>query len=191
MCVEAAVCYAMGEPHGAEPTCVDEEIRNFKINLNDCNGWPNNKARGNGMMALAVAQLGSAGVKSVGKFSDALLSEIVKTFIPWAFKLFCEEAQAELDFKSWSDFKAKKDDLIDLSVWQLHEYDVYDFQNLDFIDTLVSKENWHEALLRIADAGLTALKLVEAPGCKYLKLVPKENMPKALIQALKHKTNKK
>lgn len=44
MCVEAAVCYALGLPHGDEPTCVDEVIRRYKITLND-NKWSSNAAR--------------------------------------------------------------------------------------------------------------------------------------------------
>ena len=36
MCVEAAVCYAMGLPHGDEPPCVSPAVRKLKICLNDC-----------------------------------------------------------------------------------------------------------------------------------------------------------
>ena len=35
MCVEAAVCYAMGLPHSDSPPCVGRAVRSFKIDLND------------------------------------------------------------------------------------------------------------------------------------------------------------
>lgn len=59
MCVEAAVCYAMGLPHGDEPTCVHGDIRELKIALNDVAEWGSNKVRGKGMRRVAIAQLGS------------------------------------------------------------------------------------------------------------------------------------
>jgi hypothetical protein len=58
MCVEAAVCYALGEPHGDRPTCVGEAVRGFKILLNDA-AWSSNAARAKGMREIAIAQLGS------------------------------------------------------------------------------------------------------------------------------------
>ncbi len=35
ICVEAAVCWALGEGHGDHPTCVAEPDRRFAIRLND------------------------------------------------------------------------------------------------------------------------------------------------------------
>jgi hypothetical protein len=60
MCVEAAVCYAMGLPHSDEPSCVSPALRRLKINLNDKN-WSSNDSRAKGLRRLALAQLGSAG----------------------------------------------------------------------------------------------------------------------------------
>jgi hypothetical protein len=59
MCVEAAVNYAMGLPHGDEPPCVAEPVRTLKINLNDHEGWADDQSRAKGLRALAIAQLGS------------------------------------------------------------------------------------------------------------------------------------
>lgn len=58
MCVEAAVCFALGLPHNDNPICVGEAVRSFKIRLNDSN-WSSTKDRAQGMKKLAVAQLGS------------------------------------------------------------------------------------------------------------------------------------
>lgn len=69
MCVEAAVNYAQGDPHGDKPKCVDKEVRNFKIELNDHVYWYSTskadgkntpRARAKALRRIAVAQLGSA-----------------------------------------------------------------------------------------------------------------------------------
>src|SRR5690606_13425965 len=54
MCVEAAVCYAMGLPHSDKPTCVSPALRALKIRLND-SSWSSNEARAKGLRRLAVA----------------------------------------------------------------------------------------------------------------------------------------
>src|SRR6185295_6211374 len=48
MCVEAAVCFALGEPHSDEPSCVGSAVRAFKIRLND-SPWSSDQARAKGM----------------------------------------------------------------------------------------------------------------------------------------------
>jgi hypothetical protein len=58
MCVEAAVCYAMGLPHGDDPPCVHSWVRNDKIGLND-EDWSSNRTRAEGLREVAIAQLGS------------------------------------------------------------------------------------------------------------------------------------
>src|ERR1051326_3385041 len=55
MCVEAAVCFALGLPHGDNPPCVGEAVRSFKIALNDCE-WTSDTARAKGLRKIAVAQ---------------------------------------------------------------------------------------------------------------------------------------
>jgi hypothetical protein len=61
MCVEAAVCYALGLPHDDDPGCVLESLRRLKIRLNDSD-WSSPRARANGLRRLALAQLGSKDV---------------------------------------------------------------------------------------------------------------------------------
>lgn len=60
LCVEAAVCLALGEPHGDRPKCVAEPDRRFKIALNDAR-WASDAARARGLRRLSVMQLGTAG----------------------------------------------------------------------------------------------------------------------------------
>lgn len=59
MCVEAAVCFAFGEPHGDAPRCVRWNVAALKITLNDYSEWGTRLARAKGLRRLAVAQLGS------------------------------------------------------------------------------------------------------------------------------------
>src|SRR6185503_557973 len=64
MCVEAAVCFALGIPHSDNPPCVGAAVRAFKIALNDSK-WSSNAARAKGLRRVAIAQLGSDGIDQV------------------------------------------------------------------------------------------------------------------------------
>ena len=91
MCVEAAVNFAMGRPHGDEPSCVGSAVRRFKIELNDAN-WSSNAARASGMRKIAIAQLGSDQLDQTD-FARRMAVENVKTVLPVLFrKLELEEA---------------------------------------------------------------------------------------------------
>jgi hypothetical protein len=83
MCVEAAVCYAMGLPHGDEPTCVSPAIRKLKIILNDAN-WSSNKARAKGMRRLAIIQLGSMGAVDDVEFTTRVSEMVIRKILPRA-----------------------------------------------------------------------------------------------------------
>lgn len=71
MCVEAAVCYAMGLPHGDDPNCVSPAVRAFKIALNDAK-WSSKAARAKGMRRLAIIQLGTADTLDDKEFARRL-----------------------------------------------------------------------------------------------------------------------
>jgi len=79
MCVEAAVCYAMGLPHGDSPPCVSPAVRTFKIALNDSH-WSSPMARANGLRRIAVAQLGSNAIDE-NIFVGYLVTHIVKRIL--------------------------------------------------------------------------------------------------------------
>src|SRR3989449_8977757 len=93
MCVEAAVCFALGEPHGDEPSCVGAAVRAFKIRLNDAR-WSSNAARTKGLRELAVAQLGSNTIDQQ-QFAQLLVIEVVRTFLPLLFRARKFEKEAE------------------------------------------------------------------------------------------------
>ena len=81
MCVEAAVCYALGEPHGDQPTCVSPVLRRFKIGLNDAR-WSSNEARAKGLRRIAIAQLGTTNTLDEQLFVRKLASVTITKVLP-------------------------------------------------------------------------------------------------------------
>jgi hypothetical protein len=80
MCVEAAVCYALGEPHGDKPTCVGSAVRAFKIRLNDSR-WSSGAARTQGLRAIAIAQLGSNEINQL-EFAQRVTLAVIREILP-------------------------------------------------------------------------------------------------------------
>ena len=80
MCVEAAVCYALGEPHGDKPTCVGPAVRNFKIRLNDSR-WSSDTARAKGLRRIAIAQLGSNEIDQL-EFAKRVTLGAIREILP-------------------------------------------------------------------------------------------------------------
>lgn len=85
MCVEAAVCYAMGLPHSDKPTCVSPALRDLMIRLND-SLWSSNEARAKGLRRLAVAQLGSADVLDEKEFIRRVVDLVIRKQVPIALR---------------------------------------------------------------------------------------------------------
>ena len=91
MCVEAAVAYAMGEPHTDNPKCVLRAIRDMKIGLNDSCYWNDEDGcqnsektkmeRSRGLRKIAIAQLGSAKAITTEQWNDAMREYI---FSKWS-----------------------------------------------------------------------------------------------------------
>jgi hypothetical protein len=140
MCVEAAVCYALGEDHSDTPTCVAPWVRNIKITLNDCL-WPSDKARARGLRRVAVAQLGSKGKVSELKFVRTLRLIILQEFLPKllkTLKMSCGLSKEGVEF-------------IKTLQWRLG--DGSDYRNLRRIVVSLSRMAYHQFLpLRVSDA---------------------------------------
>jgi hypothetical protein len=81
MCVEAAVCYALGLEHGDDPGCVAQPLRRLKIRLNDA-AWSSDTARAAGLRRLAIAQLGSAGVLDERAFVRRVVDMTIRRAVP-------------------------------------------------------------------------------------------------------------
>lgn len=85
MCVEAAVCYALGLPHSDDPGCVSPALRALKIALNDT-GWSTPSARAKGMRRLAILQLGTAGVLDDKEFTARVIDMTIRVIVPRALR---------------------------------------------------------------------------------------------------------
>ena len=86
MCVEAAVCTALDLPFGDDPKCVEAQVRDFKIEMNDSLGWLNPKDRAEGLRNLAIAQVGSKGVVDGVEFVTRLIIKVVNKLLPELFR---------------------------------------------------------------------------------------------------------
>src|SRR5260221_944097 len=82
MCIEAAVCYAMGMPHSDRPKCVGSAVRAYKIRLNDAN-WSTDKGRAKGMREVAIATLGSDQIDQ-RQFTDLVVIGAISQVLPRA-----------------------------------------------------------------------------------------------------------
>jgi len=85
VCIEAAICETLGLPHGDDPQCVAEAVREFKIRINDSN-WSSPTARSSGLRDLGLAQLGSKGVISDIEFSKRIVEKTIRILIPKLFR---------------------------------------------------------------------------------------------------------
>ena len=85
MCVEAAICYALGLPHGDEPECVEPAVKSYKIRLNDAH-WSSPQARAAGLRDLGIAQIGSEGVVDGAEFSRRMSTKTIQILIPALFR---------------------------------------------------------------------------------------------------------
>lgn len=85
MCVEAAVCYALGLPHGDNPGCVSRAVRSLKIELNDAD-WSSNAVRARGLRRLALAQLGSRDALDDHEFARRCAELVIRKHVPAALR---------------------------------------------------------------------------------------------------------
>jgi hypothetical protein len=88
MCVEAAVCYAFGEPHGDKPICVGSQVRDYGVTMNDCI-VSSDAQRSKMMIRFSIAQLGSAELYQ-GEFSRRMAVKTINRILPRAFRLAAE-----------------------------------------------------------------------------------------------------
>jgi len=82
MCVEAALCAALGLPHGDDPACVTASVRVFTIRLNDSPRWSSSASRAKHLRALGIAQLGSKGMVTSQTFAIWLAQAVIQHVLP-------------------------------------------------------------------------------------------------------------
>lgn len=184
MCVEAAVCYAMGLPHGDKPKCVAPALRALKIRLNDC-FWSSSASRARGLRRLALAQLGSAGVLDEMEFTRRVMRLIVQTVFPPKLRS-CRQEYAAMKCEQSNTFAD--------AAWAIrstpHPFPPTAIQiasdicrageitgtGLDgavssAINYLICRDDWTDAVLEgFAEGVVQILIEMNAPGCQWLPL---------------------
>ena len=86
LCVEAAICLAMGEPHSDKPSCVHEAARHYSIAINDrYPGTPLERAAL--LLPLALAELGTAGTDRVpwlARLAEGTIRKVLPIWLRYA-----------------------------------------------------------------------------------------------------------
>ncbi|NBV24921.1 MAG: hypothetical protein EBS05_23750 [Proteobacteria bacterium] len=192
MCVEAAVCYAMGLPHGDDPTCVSPALRQLKISLND-QAWSSNEARAKGLRRLAVAQLGSAGVLDDREFTRRVVDMTIRKVVPaclrsaaqQVYPTFAEQFEAAAVRCETEGSPQSCRDARDLAASVATAADsvacAYDAADSASCAASVDAACWAAAaadsdgaLAQFGEWVVEILIDMQAPGCQWLTLTPKE-----------------
>jgi len=183
MCVEAAVCYAYGLPHGDNPPCVGEEVRKFKIALNDSSYWPDNMARAEGLKRLAIAQLGSNEIDQE-KFEEEVFKQNQLLVIPRTFDQIPinERVPEHEELKEFArncfDIEKLREKFKPYIHNYYYFYNYYNYYNYNYYSYYFyyhyyyTPEQKHEFLKLSAEAAVQALITLKSPGCEFLNLIP-------------------
>ena len=155
MCVEAAVCYALGLPHGDDPPCVGGAVRYYKIRLNDSN-WSSNEARAKGMLGVSIAQLNSIELDQK-EFARRIVLKTINTIIADLAKKYLPEKEQE--FRTVSDLDKARE-----LCRELRKAD-------DASADDASDAERDKVLTQAANNCLEVLKEMKSPGCEYLYLI--------------------
>ena len=173
MCVEAAVCYALGIAHSDEPPCVGAAVRRFKINLNDSQ-WSSDAARTKGMRLLAIAQLGSDTIDQRA-FADMVIVGVVRRILPIALQAAAERAKephkaALLGAIPACEAVTTRAEARQASLAVRKAAAAYAAADAAAAADSDADAARDRVLNLAAEIGLDALKALNSPGCAYLYL---------------------
>jgi hypothetical protein len=189
MCVEAAVCYALGLPHGDNPLCVSPALRRLKISLND-KDWSSNSARAKGLKRLALAQLGSAGVLDDKELVRRVGEMTIRKMVPIALRAAASiqkdatHRQKLLNAANRCEVEGTRAAVYAAAVYTAAGLDVLRAVGADAADyvdaayhaaSAASHSNAakRDAVLSdFAEAVVQILIDMDAPGCQWLDLAP-------------------
>jgi len=170
-CVEAAICYALGERHDDKPSCVNPYIADFKIELNDCQ-WSSNKARAEGLRKLAIAQLGSKKF-SRKEFLEKTEEKCKRELAPWLLskiilkRAFRPTSPKEIRllrrcYQTGTSTEAHRRAFIEITDCYPENWNSLLYVNKRF------KFKKDEQYKKAAEILLSVLKEMKSPGVKYL-----------------------
>ena len=178
MCVEAAIAFALGEPHSDGPTCVHPVVRAGKIALNDC-AWSSDLARAKGLRRVAIAQLGSTEIDYV-KYVTLLAQYTHDEIVPLAAESAAKYAEsAAISAESAAESAAISAKCAAKSAAESAaisaKYAEYAAESAAKCAAESAAESDRDAVLRLsADLMVRALKECGSPGCEWLWLCDEE-----------------
>lgn len=85
MCIEAAICTALGLPFGDNPICVARTVRSYKIAIND-KIWSSPQARAKALRDIGIAQIGSKDTVNDEEFIRRLSQKTIQVLIVHLFR---------------------------------------------------------------------------------------------------------
>jgi len=177
-CIEVALCYALGYTKiNDQPECVDSEVIEFKISLNDCN-WNDNLTRAKWMAPLGIAQLGSKNVVKgfKARFKELEKEEIIIPSFDWIpeDKRVPEHEELKEFLKKENDNKKLKEKFKNYYYYNYYYYYYYyNYNYYYYYDNYYYNYNdfLQKILIASTQLGLKVLKELKSPGCKYLYLL--------------------
>jgi hypothetical protein len=166
VCVEAAVAYALGEPHTDHPACVNGDLRSFKIQINDGFPFQNDAERAKVLRRIAIAQLGTRSTPSVTATFD--WNRFEQDVLAWAEKQWPQLDEPSIIRRVYAEFEQGKHQTA---------YAFYDAcsapKRANFISAftvLVYVKRFPEHRDAFVEACVQALVAQETPGSKFLYL---------------------
>lgn len=174
MCVEAAVCYALGLPHGDDPGCVSAPLRALKIRLND-SGWSSPQARAAGLRRLAVAQLGSKGALDEPEFVRRVVDVSIRRVVPRALRSAAKVNPKHAEALEAAAVQCEREgtrEAAENGRQVARAADAVAAAAADAVAAAYARVR-DRTLAEFADDVVEILIDLKAPGCQWLDLVPK------------------
>ncbi len=165
MCVEAAVCYALGQTHGDQPDCVGYAVNCVKIMINDRGCWLSDMDRAKGMRRLAVAQLGSRALDQYG-FAKRLVIRVVNDLYKVDYKTL-DECVRHVQYNPHDWRMTTLESCI-------HMQSIITWNSMavkEVVMQIVKPYMYGRAMLnRLSDIIIAVLTDMDCPGCEFLPL---------------------
>lgn len=173
ICVEAAVCYALGEPHGDEPSCVAPCVKYVKVAINDLdNIWgDDNKARARDLRRLAIAQLGSKGEVNGRQFEKAVFDLVWNSFYQPKIDKHIEELKKASAKKDFETLKTLTSELTCLLGEFSGDLDPVELLKKGIEECVIPSNR--KTIQKLCDDIVQIMVKLKSPGTQYLYLTEK------------------
>ncbi len=181
-CIEVALNIALGGSSISDnPPCVGEEVRNYKIGLNDCS-WESDLIRAQTMAPIGIAQLGSDTLDQK-EFKRLIFKHTQTDIVTISFDWIPDEKRIP-EHKELQEFIRTEFDIEKLNQkfypynnyyyynYYYYYYHYYNNYNNNYYYKFYYNNYYLQKVLKLSvDVCLKVLKEMKSPGCKYLYLL--------------------